>query len=119
MVSAWPVDLPQAFQISGFSEGSGDGSVEYQPDVGPPLTRLRTAAVVRPMAGNMILTDVQLASFRTFFDTTLLSGTLPFNFPDQVRSGTLLVKFTKQNRPSWLNLGGPTYQLNLTFVVLP
>jgi hypothetical protein len=40
-------------------------------------------------------------------------------FPDQVRSGTLLVKFTKQNPPSWAFLGGSTYQLNLQLMVMP
>lgn len=119
MVDAWPSDLPQAFQQDGFSEGEGDGLIEYQPDVGPSITRLATSAVMRPMSGNMIVTDVQLASFRTFFETTILRGSLPFDFPDQVRSGTLLVKFTKQTPPSWVNLGGPTYQLNLALMVLP
>lgn len=119
MPDTWPLTLPQNFQIGGFSEGAGDGLGEYVPDYGPSITRLCTAAVMRPMAGPMMMSDVQLASFRTFFNVTILRGSLPFYFPDQVEAGTLLVKFTKQAPPNWVCLGGPTYQLNLALMVLP
>lgn len=119
MVDAWPSNLPQAFQINGFTESEGDGLIEYAPDIGPSIVRLGTSAVMRPMVGNMMVSDVQLSSFRTFFETTILRGSLPFSFPDQTRAGTLLVKFTKQNPPGWVCLGGPTYQLNLALMVMP
>jgi hypothetical protein len=119
MVDAWPNTLPQKFQTPSFSEGVGDGLVEYAPDEGPPITRRRTSAVVRPLIGTMVCTGAQIAIFRAFFDTTVLGGSLPFNFPDQIHAGTLLVKFLKSTLPKWTALGGDYYQLQLTLQVLP
>jgi hypothetical protein len=119
MVDAWPSDLPQALQAGGFSEGAGDGLLEYKPDTGPSITRRRSTAAMRPFNGSIICDDVQLASFRAFYGTTIMGGALPFEFPDQVQSGTLLVKFTKGSPPTWTNLGGPYYQVNLALMVLP
>lgn len=119
MVDVWPVTLPDKFQQSGFSEGVADGLIEHQTDQGPTITRRRTASAMRPMAGTMIITADQLAIFRTFFDTTILGGSLPFNFPDQIQAGTLLVKFQKQGLPRWSVLSSDLYQISLSFMVLP
>lgn len=119
MVSAWPGTLPQQLQISGASLGIGDGLVEYDPDFGPSITRRRTAAIVRPLAGVMILTNAQIGTFETFFYTTLLGGSLPFNFPDPRTGATLLVKFTKKQLPSYAPQGGDNFLLALNLQVLP
>jgi hypothetical protein len=71
------------------------------------------------MSGVMKCTAAQIAAFRAFFDTTILSGALPFEFPDQMQVGTLLVKFTKQNPPAWPASGWDTYDLRMTLLVLP
>jgi hypothetical protein len=121
MVDAWPGTLPGALQSDAFGEGVADGLLEYAPDTGPPITRRRSTAAVRLMKGTMLCTSAQIATFRTFFDTTLLGGSLPFNFPDQLQSGTLLVKFAKSSLPNWSAHpgGGDNYLLNLTLQVLP
>jgi hypothetical protein len=121
MVDAWPGGLPQRLQVSGASRGMGDATVEYQPDLGPPITRLGATAVAEPLAGTMICTAAQIASFRTFFITTLLRGSLPFHFPDPDTDGadSLLVKFTKQTPPGYAPMGGDTWQLSLSLLVLP
>lgn len=119
MVDAWPSTMPQALIAQGASEGAGDGLAEYQPDTGPPITRLRTNSVVRPLGGYMICSDAQIATFRSFFNTTISRGALPFTFPDPMTGATLLVKFAKQSPPSWNPLGGNNYQLNLSLFVLP
>lgn len=121
MVDSWPGTLPQAMQGDAFSEGVGDGLLEYTPDTGPPITRRRTTSSVRPLSGTMLCTSAQIAIFKTFFNTTLLGGSLPFDFPDQLQSGTLLVKFVKGSLPTWPQApgGGDNYLLNLSFQVLP
>lgn len=119
MAASWDATLPQKLLLAGASEGIGDGLVEHQPDYGPPITRLRTQAVTRPLIGSMICTDAQIATFKTFFITTILRGSLPFIFPDPLTGNGLLVKFTKQSPPSWNPMGGNNYQLNLTLMVLP
>lgn len=119
MVDAWPSGLPQKFEQDSFSEGVGDNLLETQPDQGPPISRRRSTAAVRPISGVMKCTAAQVAMFRSFFDATILSGAVPFSFPDQMQSGDLLVKFTKQNPPAWSASGWDTYDLRLTLQVLP
>lgn len=119
MTDAWPSTLPQQLQISGASLGYGDGLVEYGPDQGPSITRRGTTAVMRPLAGAMILSNAQVSTFETFFYTTILNGSLPFTFPDPRTGATLLVKFTKQAPPAYAPLGGDNFQLSLSLVILP
>lgn len=119
MVDAWPGTLPQLLQMSGASLGVGDALVEYAPDIGPPITRRRTTAIVRPLNGAMMLSDVQVGYFETFFYTNLLHGSLPFNFPDPRTGATLLVKFTKKQLPGYTPQGGNNYLLSMSLQVLP
>lgn len=119
MASAWPGTLPQALLLSGAGKGVGDGLTEYQPDTGPSITRRRTTAVMRPLSGSMILTDAQIATFETFFYTTIMNGALPFTFPDPISGATLLVKFTKATPPGYSPQGGNNYLLSLALMVLP
>lgn len=119
MPGAWPSTLPQALLVSGASKGVGDGLIENQPDTGPSMTRRRSSAVMRPLMGSMILSAAQIATFETFFYTTVLFGSLPFTFPDPITGASLLVKFTKGALPGWVPLGGQNFQLSLSLLVLP
>ena len=119
MVDAWPTGLPQDLEQSGFSESVGDGVLEYQPDQGPTISRRRTTAVMRPLSGTVQMSPDQIATLRTFFDVTIMGGALPFEFPDQVQDGTLLVKFPKGSGPSWSALSGDIYRVQLSLMVLP
>lgn len=119
MVDVWPAGLPQAMQITGFSEDVADGLIETQPDTGPPISRRRSTASVRHISGTMLVTAAQIAALKTFVNTTIIGGSLPFNFPDQLQAGTLLVKFPRGNLPKWSALGGDNYTLSLSLLVLP
>jgi hypothetical protein len=118
MVDAWPATLPQCLNV-GYNEAIGDGLIETQPDQGPPISRRRASAVTRPLSGEMRMTRSQIADLRTFVETTLLGGSLPFTFKDPTASGELLVKFSKGNQPSWLQIGAGVYRVNITLTVLP
>jgi hypothetical protein len=68
----------------------------------------------------MILSGAQVATFDTFFDATILGGSLPFTFPDPRTGALLLVKFTKRGgMPTLQPLGADNYQLSLAFAILP
>lgn len=119
MVDAWPAELPQCFNV-GFSEGEGDGILEYKPDAGPSIMRLRSSASVRPLSGQMRLSRAQVAILREFYRVTLLGGALPFSFPDSTVTGeTLLVRFAKGSQPAWQQIGGGMFRSSLSFEVLP
>lgn len=120
MTEAWPIILPQNFENSGYSETVADGLLEMQPDAGPPITRRRSTASPRNINGSMIFTEDQIRTFKTFFDTTLIGGSLPFTFPAQISPAIdMLVKFPKNSLPRWSPLGGGYWRISLTFMVLP
>jgi hypothetical protein len=119
MVASWPDTLPPFMLIAGYSEGEGDGLLEYQPDTGPAITRLRSSASPRPLAGAMLMTAEQRATFRNFFATDIGRGALPFMLPDQAEEGTLLVKFTKSGLPRWSSPDGLNWQMSFELMVLP
>jgi hypothetical protein len=120
MTETWPIDLPQSFEVGGYSEGVADNLFETQPDTGPPIRRRRSTSAPRPLGGSMVLTESQLGVFRNFFDVTLLSGAIPFNFPQQISPAIdILVTFTKNSLPTWRPIGGGYWRLNLSLLVLP
>jgi hypothetical protein len=119
MVDAWPAELPQCLNV-GFSESEGDGILEYKPDAGPSITRLRSSASVRPLSGQMRLNRAQVAVLRNFYKVTLIGGSLPFTFPDPTVIGeTLLVRFPKGSPPNWQQIGGGVFRTGISFEVLP
>jgi hypothetical protein len=120
MTDVWPVALPQSLEISGYSESVADNLLEYQPDTGPTITRRRSTAGAYPISGSIVLTESQLGVFKTFFYTTVLSGSLPFTFPIQVSPSIgVLVKFSKESLPRWSPIGGGYWRLNMTLMVMP
>lgn len=118
MPDVWPVDLPQCLPRDGQGEGMGDDRIFSQPDVGPAQVRPRSSAEVRPFSGLLILTRSELATLRTFVDTTLLRGSLPFTFPAQSEAGTWLVRFTKGGKPKWAPFGSK-YRVSFDLEILP
>jgi hypothetical protein len=119
MADSWPASLPQTVLVSGYSEAVGDAILEYQPDAGPTISRRRTAASARPLVAAFELTSAQIAMLRSFVDTTLIGGSLPFNFPGVVVGPTYLVKFQKGGLPKWTALGGDYFSVTMSLWVLP
>lgn len=119
MADTWPATLPQCFAV-GYSEGLGDNLAEYQPDIGPPISRRRSSAATRPLSGQMKLTRAQRATLKTFFEVTLDQGALAFEFPDPASAGdTLLVKFAKGDAPTFQQIAPGFYRVTLQLTVLP
>lgn len=118
MADAWPDSLPQNF-VGGYADGEPDNLIETSPDTGPPISRARSSAGVRNLSGSMRMTRTQLATLHTFFNTTLISGSLPFNFPDPSFGGTVLVKFPKSKQPTWQQINASAYMVGISLLVLP
>jgi hypothetical protein len=87
MTAAWPSTLPAAPVFGGFTEQRQTNVAAFNPDVGPPKYRRRSTAVGVPTSAIFWMTPTQVADFDTFFETTLVDGTLPFTW-DHPLSGT-------------------------------
>lgn len=118
MADVWPASLPQKLLVEGYSEGLADGRLISQMDAGPAKVRRRSSAMPRPLQGSMIMTSAQLATMRTFVNTTLIGGSLPFDFPDPATGATLLVRCAG-SVPALTNLGGAYWNVSLDLEILP
>lgn len=104
-VPDWPTDIPCTLQIDGQAGGIGDGRIRSASDTGPAKVRRRTTAQVEPIVGNMIMNATEIASLRTFVDTTLFGGTRCFYFKDPITHTPTLMRFGDQ-LPSWSPMPG-------------
>lgn len=117
-VPDWHIDLPQELLLDGYNEALPDGTIKSDMDAGPSKVRRRFTATVTPISGAIIVTASQLATFKTFFNTTLLKGALRFNWTEPPAHTTSCeMRFT--DVPTYTALSDETYKLLLPLEILP
>ncbi|MAO65044.1 MAG: hypothetical protein CL666_08590 [Balneola sp.] len=75
----WPSSIPIPTPVGGKPES---GALRTQMDVGPAKVRRRTTATARPMQFTMQIPGDKFETFKTFYHTTTLEGSLAFNMDD-------------------------------------
>ena len=117
MIPAWHAGLPQALFVAGYSQSPPDIALKSPMDAGPPKVRRRFTAGIAPVAGTMIMTAAQLITFQTFYNTTLLGGSLRFSWTTPpAHSVACEMRFTAV--PTWTKIESE-YEVNLSLEVLP
>ena len=116
-VPSWPGTLPEELFVSGYGQAFPDITIKSNVDAGPAKVRRRFTAGVSPVTGTMIMTAAQLTTFDTFFNTTLLGGSLRFSWTKPpAHSVACEMRFTEV--PSWTKVEGD-YEVSLSLEVLP
>jgi len=116
-VPAWHVDLPTKLFVAGYGQSPPNITIKSEMDAGPAKVRRRFTAGVSPVSGTMIMAAAQLATFQTFFNTTLLGGSLRFSWTKPpVHTVACEMRFTEV--PSWTKVEGD-YEVSLSLEVLP
>ena len=116
-VPAWNVDLPTKLFVAGYGQSFPALTIKSDMDVGPAKVRRRFTAGVEPVAGTMIMTAAQLATFETFYNDTILGGSLRFSWTKPpVHTVACEMRFTEV--PSWTKVEGE-YEVSLSLEVLP
>lgn len=77
----WPGTLPEDTERDAYAETKGNGVLRTSTDIGPQKRRKRTNAVVTNLSVSWLMTSAQLATFESFFQTTVQMGSLAFDFP--------------------------------------
>lgn len=98
-MATWPATLPQTLLQDGYREALPRNKVRTEMDAGPAKQRRRYTAAVRPLTGCQNLTTTQVAALKDFHNTTLLGGTLPFDWADPI-PGSGLMSFRFVSEPS-------------------
>lgn len=121
----WPLSLPQLFQHDGFAQGKQGNLLRTDMDSGLPKVRRLFTAISKYPSGTMIMTGSQLTDFEDFFDNTIFSGSLTFNFPNPFDYGatTIEMRFrisTKEEPYSIVPDGGTLdWQVVLNLETIP
>lgn len=97
--ASWPATLPQCPILNAFSETPQPNVVSFKPEVGPPKQRRRSTAKAWITNVSYRMTNAQLLTFKTFFETTLEDGALPFNWAHPVTKVSYDWMFTEGDEP--------------------
>ena len=116
-IPAWPATLPDELLMRGYSESMADNTLRTGMDVGPAKLRRRATTATYPIAGQQIMDATELGYLKTFYGTTLLSGSRRFSWTDPIGGGAIELRFTSP--PSWGAAGGLNYWVDLAFEVMP
>jgi hypothetical protein len=103
---AWHTSLPQSPLVDGFSTSKGKTVASWQPDTGPPLVRVRWSFGIRPMHMAFMMSIAQKDIFNTFYDVTLVRGSLPFRIKDPSLGVTVRALFHPEEAPSFVSPDG-------------
>jgi hypothetical protein len=78
VAAVWPGTLPTYFSVEAFERQGPDNVVRNTTLSGRVKTRRHSTKTHRTVRGTMMLTQAQVATFETFYLTTLKDGSLPF-----------------------------------------
>ena len=117
-MAVWPVGLPQQVAVTGYQGAPRDNRIDTKMETGPPKSRRRsTAAMEEITCGQELLTKAQIAILQAFYETTLLSGTLPFDWVHPLTGAAVSMRFGK--KPTWTMRASDALDVSYLFWILP
>jgi len=119
MASAWPATLPQCPILNAFSEQRQRNVASFKPDVGPPKMRRRSTAVGVPTSVAFRMTNAQVLTFNTFYETTLFDGTLPFDWPHPITKVAYTWMFSPDEAPKRDRMTSNTSRITFDLIRMP
>lgn len=113
----WPAGLPQNLEIDEYDETFAEASVETNMETGPPKKRARFTAGIQPITGRQLLTKAQVATLKTFYDTTTKFGSLSFDWTHPRTGSAAVLRFA--SAPKIQVVGPDAWYARMSFKVLP
>lgn len=117
-MATWPASLPQTPLIDGYQEAFPDVRLRTVMDAGPAKMRRRYTAAVTPIECRMVLTAAQVATLKTFYDTTLTGGTASFSWSNPRTSSAVTFRFAEVPIVSRIS-GSIYYSAPLSLEIMP
>jgi len=114
-MATWP--LSNYILPDGFSEKPPPNSLRTSMTDGPPKTRRRSIAGRRPITAQKHMTTSQVAILDTFYVTTLVDGTLPFDWLSPRTGDVVEMMFVEE--PVYESLGGTAWMVSMKLEILP
>jgi len=113
----WPATLPALVVQSGYSESLPDQAIETPTDAGPGKIRRRQTGTQRPLKCSIECTPAQVATFETFWLTTLAGGTLEFTWVHPRTQAAATLRFRKP-APTLVPLDGANFRIDMSLWIL-
>lgn len=113
----WPVSLPTWVLLDGYQESPPATRIRTEMDSGVPKMRNRYSASVRPVTFSTLLTASQVATFDTFYVTTLAGGTLEFEWTNPRTTATVNFRFAAA--PVYRQVNLDLYEIRLELEQMP
>lgn len=118
-MDTWPVGLQQKLETAGFQKTMGNTRIASDNDVGPRKVRSRFTDAVDNYTCQITLDFDDVATFETFYKTTLGNGSLPFLFTDSFTGLSTTFRFVPDQDPVIRPLGGRKFTLGMVWEKLP
>jgi len=117
MAQTWPATVPTSVIHGSFRESPPDNTLRSPMDVGPDKVRRRSTSEPRPLGWDSQMTTAQVATFDTFYNTTLVSGTLTFNFPHPRTTVSSEMRYTQP--PQYTPVGDGQWMVSMQVEIMP
>ena len=118
-MATWPGSLPTEFLLQGFRETAPDNVIASDMVVGPPKTRRRSSAAVRPISGTMLMSSTQAGIHDTFFTDTLNDGAEPFDWTDPRTDANVSFLYQPGRPPAYTPVGGGDWHVKINLLTMP
>ena len=118
LMATWPGTLPtfQDILAESYKASMPANVIVSEMEIGPPKLRRRATAAVEPFSGTMRMTSAQLATFKTFYETTIAYGSLEFDATHPETEAAVEMIFTGQPQKAPV---GPDWLVSFSVGVLP
>lgn len=91
-MATWPATLPQSLDMV-LKRTRQPGKIRSDMDTGPAKQRPRFTATTKQYDASVIMTGAQLATFATFYETTLGQGADAFDWIDPITDVAASLRF--------------------------
>lgn len=98
--NTWPGTLPAQFNLEGFSLVPKINAVQTTVDSGPVYQRPKSTITIDSVSATNIMTLAELATFWTFYQTSLVQGSLPFVKVHPITKVNTVMQFDVTSPPS-------------------
>jgi hypothetical protein len=117
-MATWPGGLPdfENFLTDSYRETAPDNVIRTQMDYGPDKVRQRGTAAPTIFTGDMILTEAEVATFRTFFDSTINYGADAFDAVHPRTAAAISARFLV---PPDYGMVGIKWRVTMQIEILP
>jgi hypothetical protein len=119
MTAVWPPTLPQCPILNGLGEQRQRHIMAFAPEVGPPKMKRRSTAVEVLTNLAFRMTNAQVLTFYTFYETTLSDGILPFDWPHPVTKISYTWVFEGKEAPKRDRMTPNTSRITFNLLRLP